>query len=116
MSRRTVLWATRPRWLTLRSLPRSTGGRSQKPRKRKRPLSRSGFGLLEDAVEGAEIQVRVAQLVEPVAQRVDVRLEPVDLLGVVLVGLFLLGDQLATATSLFRDRSLDLLPLLGKVA
>ena len=71
--------------------------------------------MLEDPIQRAEVEMRVAQLVEPVAERVDVGLQPVDLFAVVLVGLFLLGDQLATATGLFRNGSLDGLPLLGKV-
>ncbi len=72
--------------------------------------------LLQDSVERAEIEVRVAQLVEPVAQRVDIRLQPVDLASVVLVRLRLPSDQLTTEAHLFCNGPLHVLPLVGKIA
>src|SRR5207248_7638232 len=116
MWRRTVRSATGPRWRILRSSAKSTGAPKPRRRKRRRQPSPSGTTLLEDSVQRAEVEVGVAQLVEPVAQRVDVRLKAVDLLGVVDVRRLLLSDQLAPAADLFADRLLDAFPLRRELA
>src|SRR5438132_3275962 len=115
MSPRTARWVTRRRWPIPRSSPRSIGAPRRRPPKR-RPDLGLRTTLLQDPVERAEVQVRVAQLVEPVAKGIDVRLQPVDLARMVLVRLGLARDQLAALADLFRNGSLHRFPLIGQVA
>src|SRR5438874_3364314 len=137
MWRKIGRWATPPRWPIRQSSMRSESGRRPKRPRRKCPpellalgrgrLRRRAGGvfsyqrfdlrprLLQDPIERAEVEMRVPQLVQAVTQRVDVRLQPVDLFLVVLVRFFLAGDQFPPASRLFGDRPLDIFPLLGEV-
>src|SRR6202030_3149357 len=130
---RTVHSVIRQRWRTRPWCRKSTAGPRRRPLRKRRPTRSNyvasrlpalrpwpgggslGAGLLEDSVERAEVEVGVAQLVEPVAQPVDIGLQPVDFAGVVLVRLRLPGDQLTTKADLFRNRPLYVLPLVGEI-
>jgi len=59
------------------------------------------FRLLENPVERAKVEPRVTQLIEPVAERVHIRLQAVQFVRVVFVRLLLTRDQLPPPADLF---------------